>query len=68
MEWQPIETAPNDWSGVLLYESCADRNNDVGEGYFASTDYDGDGEWHWENNDIAHPTHWMHLPPAPVQL
>jgi hypothetical protein len=67
MEWQPIETAPKDFSAVILYDPETRRNNQVGEGYYAPEEYDADDLWHWSSdNSIAYPTHWMPLPAAPV--
>jgi len=67
MGWQPIETAPKDWSAILLYEEDANRNNEVGEGYFAPSTYGGDDCWRWTCTERANPSHWMPLPKPPTE-
>ena len=61
-EWQPIETAPNDSSYVLL---AGKYRNDVASGYWLQSAYAGNGAWIWP---FVHkcPTHWMPLPPPPT--
>lgn len=64
MKWKPISEAPRDGTAILAYGTA---------GYLADgplqyiTYWNGDW-WHQENSgldNIAQPTHWMHLPDAP---
>ena len=62
-DWQPIETAPRDWSDVLLYvPDLASDWRHVCEGY-----YDAD-EAIWRSPVFlsVKPTHWMPLPEPPT--
>ena len=64
MKWQPIETAPNDGTEILLFTVSG-----IIQGYFSY------GEWEQSvthaTYDMAysvishHPTHWMPLPAPP---
>jgi hypothetical protein len=61
MEWQPIETAPNDETILVAYD----------DGTVEVIDAD-DNDYEWEaykgrRGGIIAPTHWMHPPVAPVQ-
>ena len=64
MEWQPIETAPKDETGILVVSGGV-----VGEANYK--DYDGyEPGWFWINtypqdSDPIDPTHWMPLPDPP---
>jgi len=65
LEWKPIETAPKDWSNVIL--ANVDDWNESVQGY-----YDCDAEcWRsmsgieTEHNGECYPTHWMPLPNPP---
>lgn len=74
-EWQPIETAPDDKTPVLIAVPNKDRDGYlVGEAYF---DGEHDGWW-WAGTDYGDyhggpiievnywpPTHWMPLPEPP---
>jgi hypothetical protein len=57
-EWQPIETAPEDDTDVLIF--CDDG---IFIGSFAA------GMWWIEQQDDCRrkPTHWMPLPPCPIK-
>lgn len=65
-EWQPIETAPQDWSDVLLFDpEYPNDHRKVFEGYF-----DADLEC-WRSADTSlrqeiFPTHWQPLPDSPT--
>jgi len=58
LEWQPIETAPKDYTYVLLWDGSwhwiGIWDEDFGK-------WEVDGERH---EDLIH-THWMPLPPPP---
>lgn len=61
--WQPIETAPRNWSAVMLF--APNYNDDwrqVFEGY-----YDPDRlSWYDRSDRPVSPTHWQPLPAPPV--
>lgn len=64
-DWQPIETAPKDWTHVLLAFGSS-----VAEGYWL----EGADLWLYANTSIDDesciiddPTHWMPLPAPPVR-
>ena len=70
MEWQLIETALKDGTGVLL----AYRMTDVDSGFYVSQGYFGDGCWYALNTAISpaqmnnqQPDFWMPLPEPPVR-
>ena len=63
MEWQPIETAPQDGTAIL---ACDNRAN-----YFQVVSWDKETEMFWEaenRSGFIHTffTHWMHLPELPA--
>lgn len=71
MEWRPIESAPKDGTGVLLYGMPSEhagvswQKATVLSGYYDKLD----GAWcsttsAWDGPFVK-PTHWMPLPPAP---
>lgn len=62
MSWQPIETAPKNYTAILL---CQDDT--VGEGWHASHL----GIWEFANPQHMmrrKPTHWQPLPPDRLPL
>jgi len=64
-QWQPIETAPKDWTDVILFDE--ERDPPVFEGYFSMED---GGRNCWMENqgmgsEPVNPTHWMPLPSPP---
>ena len=66
-DWQPIETAPKDGSGVLLYDRIEEAQ---AEGYWCKG-YGSEGAWVCafmggtvEFADMT-PSHWMPLPAPP---
>lgn len=67
--WQPIESAPKDWSSVLL----ADEDGNVCEGYYSHAD-GGDDCWYRANtcrlddDSVLTPVYWMPLPEAPAEI
>lgn len=63
--WKPIETAPKDWSSMILYASDERLDSEVIEGYFSCFD-GGRGEWVSRCGTTVHPTHWMPLPEPPA--
>ena len=67
MEWRDIESAPKDWTDVLVFSPEHEGFNCGG---VFSAFYDTD-EACWFTHAPGHnirlnPTHWMPLPPAPV--
>lgn len=68
MEWQPIETAPEDAVSVLLFIPTKGRFG-VKSGFYAGADEC----WSWygcsgkREARANQPTHWMPLPAPPVQ-
>ena len=60
--WQDIETAPRDWSDILLFDPDCDPP--VFEGYYSCAD---GGEDCWRaKREYPDPTHWIPLPAPPV--
>ena len=62
--WQPISTAPDDGSHVLLW----DQSVGLLQGWM-----DRDGQWchAWDGEYIPRPealTHWRPLPPPPKEM
>lgn len=67
-QWQPIETAPKDWTDVILFDE--ERDPPVFEGYFSMED---GGRNCWMENqgmgsEPVNPSHWMPLPSPPRAL
>jgi hypothetical protein len=64
--WRPIETAPKDWSNIILY--LPEHGGDVVQGYY---DCDSEGWRCMAGNNTGHnelclpPSHWMPLPNPP---
>lgn len=71
MEWQPISTAPNDGTRVLVGRFTGDKTA-MREGYVSVdwygqlTDKRGVIGWGQFNGAFWPPTHWMPLPPPPT--
>jgi hypothetical protein len=74
MNWQKIETAPKDGTAILLY--CGDGRDRVSTAYWSKNSGYGNGPPDWqlcmpggyaETDDLpVKPTHWMPLPPPPI--
>ena len=62
MEWQPIETAPEDGTRVLLFK--AGRKVCMGKYVPADWNWCLEG-WKNSNGNFFNPTHWMPLPQPP---
>lgn len=61
--WQPIESAPRDWSDILLFVPDLESGfRRVCEGYFD----DDKKMWRSPAFKIVEPTHWQPLPPPPA--
>ena len=54
-QWRPIETAPRDYTYILIYD-----------GKVRIAEWDGEC-WCAGDAFISYPTHWMPLPPPPQQ-
>lgn len=72
--WQPIETAPKDGTTILIGRDMRDFGFVRGYGRFEGTDGAYISGWVSSgfidppgNLGLAHPTHWMPLPPAPQE-
>lgn len=66
MTWQPIETAPKDGTGILLYRRYEGKFLhlvDVGEW---QKENEGGPRWAWRYSTWE-PTHWMPLPDPPKE-
>ncbi|WP_313522438.1 hypothetical protein [Shinella sp.] len=64
--WQPMETAPRDWTNIILFDDECDPP--VFEGYFSMED---GGRNCWMENqgmgsEPVNPSRWMPLPAAPT--
>lgn len=65
-EWKPIETAPKDGRGFMVYIA----KSDVGPHCFSPVSRRNDGTW-WDDSTsdqiepIKGSTHWMPLPEPP---
>lgn len=70
-EWQPIETAPKDWTDVLLYlpdEDDGYGSMGVVKGWFSMADGGCDCWMTSEDNSgPVYPSHWMPLPKPPSE-
>ena len=67
-EWKPIETAPKDWTDVLLYSPDDDVGygaNGVCQGWYSMAD--GGFDCWMTASGPAFPSHWMPLPAPPKQ-
>lgn len=63
--WQGIESAPRDWSEVILFDQ--EYHPNVTSGFYSCAD---GGRDHWvssSGSDRLEPTHWMPLPPPPEE-
>ena len=72
LEWQPIETAPKDGSGILVAVPIVDGlPAQVGFGFFSTLQGDSEPRWHVHHGQTRmsyaehRPTHWMPLPEPP---
>jgi hypothetical protein len=69
IEWQPIETAPEEET-VLVLISVLDRFGNEPGVYVHSGVLDGEGWWLSHdgplNLESCEPTHWMPLPNLPI--
>lgn len=71
-EWQPIETAPKDGSGIVAYDPGGTfpngRSNPPFVGIAAWSEGDDLNEPHWSGPGTpkGHPTHWFKVPSAPA--
>lgn len=68
MEWHPIETAPKDWTDLVLY--CPEDDDGSGArgislGWFSMRD--GGFDCWMAPDGPCKPTHWMPLPAPPKQ-
>lgn len=65
--WQPIETAPKDWSNVILY--LADEQDTVIQGYYdvEALCWRSMASINTHYNGVCEPTHWMPLPNPPSE-
>lgn len=68
-EWQLIETAPKDWTHVIVYDHASDN---VCEAYYRAEADPQESCWYMANLDggfedavLAEVTHWMPLPEPP---
>lgn len=69
MGWQPIESAPKDWSDLLLatYDPESDEYT-MCVGYYSMAD-GGDDCWYMTasaGQTFVYPTHWRPLPQPPI--
>lgn len=67
-QWQPIESAPRDWTDILMY--CPDEDDGTGTqgvllGWYSMAD-GGFDCWMSPDGPCA-PTHWMPLAAPPTQ-
>jgi hypothetical protein len=67
MEWKPIETAPRDWTNIILFDPECEQP--VFQGYYSMEDGGRDCWMEDRGNlsDQVSPTHWMPLPAPPKQ-
>jgi hypothetical protein len=68
-QWQPIETAPKDWTDILLYlpdEDDGTGARGVVKGWYSMADGGFDCWMSYDTNaGQCYPTKWMPLPAAP---
>lgn len=74
-QWKPIETAPKDFTDVLLYFPDFSPEYRIIIGHWVACEEDPDDEPWWFEQDVdrgcingpleGEPTHWMELPEAP---
>lgn len=59
-KWQPIETAPNTFDVVLIYDP---ETKTVGKGHRIDLREDGNPDWIFQATGLwCTPTYWMPLP------
>jgi hypothetical protein len=63
MDWQPIATAPQDGTKILLYYRFGFRDRRVAEGQ--ARKIDGRVMWFVRHDGAVRATHWMELPELP---
>jgi len=61
LEWRPIATAPLDGRRILVWTA----KSGCALAYWFATD-DDYGWWSSDEQGVVQPTHWMPLPPAPI--
>ena len=68
-EWQPIETAPRDGTGIIAYNRMTGPYNTAWSGWPRDPSYKGFfcGFWGYAGLWDSQPTHWMPHPPPPVE-
>jgi hypothetical protein len=71
-EWQPIETAPRDGTGLLLWadwrsEVCFGKFQTKKRGAFALQGWTLTFKDGYKLHGEREPSHWMPLPPPPTQ-
>ena len=73
--WQPIETAPRDGTEILMTNGVDVSSGQWFSAYGGTCDQTGtpngddrDAEWmDWSGGMQPDPTHWMPLPPPPIE-
>jgi hypothetical protein len=65
MNWQKIETAPKDGTGVILAIRRGFGSKILGV-TMGSYGINGREQWTTAGNCPLSPTHWMPLPPPPI--
>jgi hypothetical protein len=68
--WRPIETAPLDYSVVLLYQPATPGHAEaVGQGHRVDLRAEAHDKWVFQANGwLAEPTHWQPLPAPPTSV
>jgi len=66
-EWQPIESAPMDWTDVLVFSPSHEDTN-TGGVFCAWYDPEAEGWYAHQAQDLfgLEPTHWQPLPEPPT--
>ena len=59
MKWKPIETAPKNTNGVLVWA----KKHGIEVGRWS----EGFKSWVGDDNFVIKPTHWMPLPDTPTE-